>query len=542
MGKASNLVFDIIANDNASKVIRQVGDSVSGQDGKWNSWRNAGVVATAAVGAAVIKFGADSVDAYADAEAQHLKLENAYEQFPALADVNISKLDQLNAALQRKTGYDDDQTAAAQATLAQFNLTGAQIEQLTPLMVDYAAKTGVDLPTAADQLGKAMLGQGRALKGVGIDFTDAGSTGANFDQVITGLTDKVGGFATNGVSEASRQSKILTAEFGDLQEKAGAQLLPTITALTSMGVKSVQWMNDHSTATKVLAVTFGVLTTAVMLAANWTTITTTATNLATAARVIWTGVTSAGAVATGVATAAQWAWNAAMSANPIGLIIIAVAALVAGIVLLWQHNEGFRNFVIGAWEGIKGAFVAVWDWVKNNWPMLLQILTGPIGIAVVQIVKHWDDIKGAFSAAWNFIKDAWSGAGDFFSGIGDTIRDTFKGAFNRVAGFWNDTVGKLSWTVPDWVPAIGGKTIAVPKIPLMADGGHILRAGLAVVGEAGPELLKLPVGATVSPLNRDVGGIEGGGNGRSVSIGSITLPQGSTVSDLVDEIEWRARR
>lgn len=491
---ASNLIFDIIANDNASKVIKQVGDTVSGQSDKWASWKNAGTIATAAVGAAAIKFGMDSVDAYADAESAHLQLENAYENFPAIADVNISKLDELNAALQRKTGFDDDETAAAQATLAQFGLTGAQLEQLTPLMQDYAAKTGVDLPTAADQLGKAMLGQGKALKSVGIDFADAGSVGANFDQIIAGLTTQVGGFATTGVSEASRKSKILAADWGDLQEKAGAQLLPAITSLTTAGVGAVEWMSDNETATKVLAGTLGVLVGAVTIAAHWEGIYTTAKT---------------------IGTAAQWAWNAAMSANPIGLVIIAVAALVAAIVLLWQNNESFRNFVIGAWEGIKGAFVATWDWVSQNWPLLLEILTGPIGIAVVQIVQHWDQIKAGGVAAWEWIRGAWSTAGDFFSGVGQGMEASFKAPFRGIASLWNSSVGSLSWTVPSWVPALGGKTLSVPKIPMLADGGTALRAGLAVVGEAGPELLQLPVGATVSPLN---GRQSAGDTGRAVNV------------------------
>lgn len=59
--------------------------------------------------------------------------------------------------------------------------------------------------------------------------------------------------------------------------------------------------------------------------------------------------------------AAQWALNAAMSANPIGIIIVAIAALVAGFIYLWNHSEAFRNFWIGLWEHIKTAALWVWD-------------------------------------------------------------------------------------------------------------------------------------------------------------------------------------
>ena len=61
-----------------------------------------------------------------------------------------------------KTKFDDDAFASGQAVLAQFKLSGKQIENLTPLLADYAAKTGKDLPTAAETLGKSFLGNTRA--------------------------------------------------------------------------------------------------------------------------------------------------------------------------------------------------------------------------------------------------------------------------------------------------------------------------------------------------------------------------------------------
>ena len=59
--------------------------------------------------------------------------------------------------------------------------------------------------------------------------------------------------------------------------------------------------------------------------------------------------------------ASQWALNAAMTANPIGIIIVAIAALVAGFIYLWNNSEGFRGFWIGLWEAIKNAALWVWE-------------------------------------------------------------------------------------------------------------------------------------------------------------------------------------
>ena len=68
-----------------------------------------------------------------------------------------------------------------------------------------------------------------------------------------------------------------------------------------------------------------------------------------------------------------------------------------------------------------------------------------------------------------------------------------------------DGLNKLKWDIPSWIPVLGGKSwgFNLGKIPLLADGGNIQRGGMAVVGEAGPELLNLPTGARVTPLGND---------------------------------------
>ena len=71
-------------------------------------------------------------------------------------------------------------------------------------------------------------------------------------------------------------------------------------------------------------------------------------------------------VPTLAAAAAQRVLNLAMKANPIGLIITAIGLLVAAFIYLWNNNEGFRNFFIGMWEGIKNIVKAVLDWFTGT--------------------------------------------------------------------------------------------------------------------------------------------------------------------------------
>jgi hypothetical protein len=65
-----------------------------------------------------------------------------------------------------------------------------------------------------------------------------------------------------------------------------------------------------------------------------------------------------------------------------------------------------------------------------------------------------------------------------------------------VARAWNDTVGQLNFTVPSWIPGLGGHSFGVPKIPTYETGGYVPTTGLAL----------LHAGETVIPAARSAGG------------------------------------
>ena len=535
----STLEFLILAKDQASETFKNIGESVDKNASKFEKFQGVANVAFAAIGAGLVMFAKSSVDAYADAAESQAKLELAYEKFPGMATTSIESLRALNSELQKKTGYDDDATAAAQASLAAFGLTGDQVAKLTPLMQDYAAKTGKDMATAADDLGKAMLGSGKALKVVGVDFTDAGSVAGNFDQVMAGLTTQVGGTAEMMGGQASGKAKILAASWGDLQEMAGEKLLPAMTWLVDKGTQLTQWMTEHSTATAVLAGGVGILTGALMLAANWTSILAIREGIAGMATAVHSGITKA-------AAAAQWLMNAALSANPIGLIIIAIAALVAGILWLWNNNEGFRNFVIAAWDAIKKAFMAVVDWVVNVMvPWLKQAfenISHAVGVVVDWIVAHWNRFIFGFQVIGKMIGDTVGGIVKFFtdmpgnisraaSGMWDGIVHSFKAAINNIIRMWNDfhlTIGGGNILGLD-IPSV---TLETPNIPYLATGGTLARGGAAVVGERGAELVTMPTGSTVTA------------SGAAVSLTPDTLGAlgnviASQILGAIGEDKWR---
>jgi hypothetical protein len=153
------------------------------------------------------------------------------------------------------------------------------------------------------------------------------------------------------------------------------------------------------------------------------------------------------------------AFDLALFANPIGLIIAGVAALIAVFALLYWKVAWFRN-------GVNAAF----DWIKRHWPLLLTIIAGPIGLAVVAIVRNFDKVKAAALAVWNFIRG-------LFSKIGSAFRSV-----------WSH------------IPGHGVVSFAIHHLPGLAAGGALTTAGSVLVGERGPEILTLPAGASVRPL------------------------------------------
>jgi phage-related protein len=117
------------------------------------------------------------------------------------------------------------------------------------------------------------------------------------------------------------------------------------------------------------------------------------------------------------------------------------------------------------------------------------------------LMSFWLNV---FSGNW---AGAWESLREYFLSIWDTIVSYFKAVVNQIIGGINVLIrglNKISFNIPDWVPLIGGKEfgINIGEIPKLEDGGEIDRSGRVLVGEAGPEVLDLPKGARVSPLDK----------------------------------------
>lgn len=196
-----------------------------------------------------------------------------------------------------------------------------------------------------------------------------------------------------------------------------------------------------------------------------------------------------------ILTPVMAALNAVMAANPIGIIIIAVAALVAAFITLWKKCDGFRKFFIDLWDGIKGAvssvidwFVTAWEdvstfftdlwndiqsvvdtvvtWIKDNWQAMLLFLISPLaGVFkycydnfegfrdfvdnVVEKVKGfftdlWDGIETGFGTVVNWIQEKVDAIKDFFKGLGDDIKSIWDGIWGGIKGVINSIIGGIN--------------------------------------------------------------------------------------------------
>ena len=165
----------------------------------------------------------------------------------------------------------------------------------------------------------------------------------------------------------------------------------------------------------------------------------------------WGKIMKAAANAIRVVRTAMLAFNAVLLANPIGLVVAAIAGLVAAFVYLWNNVEGFRNFWIRAWASIRreastawtqirGYFSTAWTAIRNTWASAGAYFRGIwSGIrSTFSSVGSW--FASQFRSAWNGVRNAWNGARSFFSGIWSGIR----GAFGNVAS-WFGGIFRSAW-------------------------------------------------------------------------------------------------
>lgn len=174
----------------------------------------------------------------------------------------------------------------------------------------------------------------------------------------------------------------------------------------------------------------------------------------------------------GIVTAAQWLWNTALTANPIGIIVVAIAALIAGIIYLATQTQFFQTIWAGIVTGVKASI---------TW------LTG----AFTNLAKFFIGVFKAIGEGW---ANMWKGIGNFFIGI---INAVINGINSLIK-----LINNISIPIPEWAQEFfGSKRLGfnigtIGKIPALAKGGNVHGPTLALLGEGGRSETVTDLGGT----------------------------------------------
>lgn len=243
---------------------------------------------------------------------------------------------------------------------------------------------------------------------------------------------------------------------------------------------------------------------------------------------------------------------ALLAANPIVAIIAVIAALVAGFMVLWNKCEGFRNFWIGLWNGIKNVFKVVVDFLVqqiNDFVNFFKTIFVDIPVWIYNTViapignffagmwnglktgaqNAWNGIKSVFSTvasffksiftnAWNGVKAVFSTGGKIFTGIKDGIVSAFKNIVNGIIKGINKVI-KIPFDGINTVLSkirnisIAGQkpfkglisTIKVPKIPTLNVGTNYVPDDTLAMIHKGEAVIPKKFNPYASPSNSMLG-------------------------------------
>jgi TP901 family phage tail tape measure protein len=369
---------------------------------------------------------------------------------------------------------------AALATFGDLNVRGAYAATLVRTAVQamaVPAKTGAkelaNLGMTSSTLAKDMQSGGmmKALEDLSARFHKAGISGTSMGAAITQMFGKKAGpglaillenmdrlrskypqltQAANGFGKAwattnsglKQQLADLKGGFDALMVSIGEKLIPVVQSVVSWMLKNKQTVMDMLAGLGILA---GVLLTVAV-----------GIKTVHAAMMIWTAITKVWAAVTKVAAAAQWLLNIAMDANPIGLIIIAVAALIAIIVLVTLHFKGFRVFWIAVWHDIEIAAEAAWKFITSR-------VTSQVN--QIRAVLSWFGHLGALFYGW------WMAAYHAVANAASSINSLVRSIPGRILSALGN-LGNLLWNAGTAMihGLINGIESAIPGLSSVVSG------------------------------------------------------------------------
>ena len=433
--------------------------------------KKAALPAAAALGAiGIAAIGASKAAMEDAAAADHLA--GVLKRTAGVTDAGVKATEDWISSTSRATGVADDELRPAMENLVTATGDVSKAQKEMKLALDISAASGKSVEEVSKAIALAHTGQTAKLEKLIPGLSAAAKKSDDMSVIMGELADKTGGAMARSTETAAGQMKIMENQSNELQETLGYALLPVIEALLPLLVAFADFASENTTVIKVLVGVVAGLSAAILVA-----------NAAMKAYAAASAIVKA---ATAAWTAVQWLLNAALNANPIGLIIIALAALAAGIYLAYTRSQTFRNIVTAAMEAVKDAIQSVdrafdavlsaarsaFNWVVDHWKLALFAF-GPIGAAVYLIATNFDKIKSAAEGAFNFITRN-------MQKVLDAVQSLL------------DLLGKIK------IPKIGGTRLPGPLlVPAVAGGPRV--AGYAAGPQAAPGGVTVNVYGAVDP-------------------------------------------
>jgi hypothetical protein len=506
----ASIGVNLIGRDvSASSAIKGVGDSAKSTS---DQIKDAGVkagVAFAAISAGALM----AAKSAAEDEQSSTQLANSLKNVIGATDATVKSVEDYINKTTLATGIADDKLRPAFQRLVGSTKDVGEAQKLTNLAMEIATAKHLDVQLVANALAKANDGNVNGLKKLGITLGDNaqnlaaynkeqkslqkytidaqaaleqyGEGSKQYQKVLENLnlhTEKANALSKAGIDvfgelgnefkgslsanadTAAGKMAIMQNSIIEAKESVGYALLPALTSLTSVFQKLAPFIQDNADLLGKAVLVVGALTGAIMLAG--------------AAVKAYETITKA-------MTIAQGLLNAVMNMNPIGLVVIAIAALTAALIIAYQHSETFRKIV---------------------------------------------------TVSFNAVKDVAEVVGDAIAFYFKTVFGAIKFEINAIISLANMAIRALNGiqiSVPSWIPKIGGNTFGfdLKEIPKLADGGIVTKPTIAMIGEAGAE--------AVVPLSK--GGM-GTGINVTVNVGGSVVQEQDLAIAIRDQIAILMRR
>ena len=382
--------------------------------------------------------------------------EKLASQLGRVTDATKPQIDAVDAyitKMEMATGVADDDLRPALGKLATATGDISSAQKELQIALDVSAQTGKSLDSVSTALAKGYTGQTASLNKLVPGLDQATIKSKDMVAINKELADLTGGAAADAAGTAAGQYQIFTVRMQELKESIGAGLIPVVEAFLPLLNKATEFVAEH---TRLVTVAVGAIAT---LAAGIL-----AANAALKAYAVYQAIF---VTETGGMTIAQRALNLALASNPIGLVIVAVAALAAGLVIAYQHSATFRAIVAaamdaveaaaravaGAFQSLLGAAQSAFNWVVAHWKVA-AFAFGPLGAVIVLIASNFDAIKAAAVAAFDAIT----------SGVGAAI-----GAIKSAISWVDSLLDKISRIHVPHIPGLGSiNPFAVAGTPAAA--------------------------------------------------------------------------